>query len=274
MRVTLSGTRGSLAAAGPDTVRYGGDTASVLVTTNGFFLALDAGSGIRRLGPMANGRNRVDILLSHLHMDHIQGLGFFDPVFDPNVEVHIWGPGSVRLDLEQLLGRYLSPPLFPVRIRELAAVVLHDVQPGSFQVGPFLVTADYVSHPGATLGYRLEHDGRVLSYLPDHEPALGAHEFPADPDWTSGHDLMLDANLLIHDAQYTDAEYEQRQGWGHSTFDHTLAIAEQCRVERLVTFHHDPSHDDDMLDSIAAEITGRSLPFDFVPGRAGTAFDV
>jgi len=274
VRILLSGTRGSLAASGPDTVGYGGDTASIHVTAGDRHIVLDAGSGIRRLGGVVADQSRVDILLTHLHMDHIQGLGFFAPMFDPAIDVHIWGPGSAGFSLEQLLGRYLSPPLFPVHIRELSSVELHDTNPGSFSLGPVTVTTDYVCHPGATFGYRLDFDGKSMAYLPDHEPALGVEHFPSEPDWTSGYGLMVDTDVLIHDAQYTDDEYAERQGWGHSTFDQALDIAELCRVGTLVTFHHDPSHDDKMLDVIAANMKSHPLPFDLIPGRAGTVIDV
>lgn len=274
MRILLSGTRGSLAASGPDTVEYGGDTASIYVAAGDRHIVLDAGSGIRRLSQAVDGQSRVDVLLTHLHMDHIQGLGFFSPMFNPEVEVHIWGPGSTEFTLEQLLGRYLSPPLFPVHIRELSSVVLHDTHPGTFELGPVTVTTDYVCHPGATLGYRLEIGGKSMAYLPDHEPALGVEHFPPDPEWTSGYDLMVDTDVLIHDAQYTDDEYAERQGWGHSTFDQALDIAELCGVGTLVTFHHDPSHDDKMLNTIAANMKSHPLPFELIPGRAGTVIEV
>lgn len=255
MRVRLWGTRGSIAAAGPETVRYGGDTSSVEVTGgSGAKLILDAGSGIRALGLEYHENDRIDILLSHLHMDHVQGLPFFGPLLDPDVEVHIWGPISTTRTLRERLSRYLSPPLFPVRVRDLPNVLFHDVVPGVFTVDSVEVTADLVTHPGATLGYRLTEDDRVLSYIPDHEPALGAQQFPDDRSWTSGFSLIEGADLLIHDAQYTDEEYSERVGWGHTSISHLAAYAELAAVEQLVTFHHDPGHDDPMLDDLHAEL--------------------
>ena len=138
MRVTLFGTRGSLAAPGAETNRYGGNTSTVEVCANdGTLLVLDAGTGIRRLAkqiPLAT--TRIDILLTHLHMDHIQGLGFFGPLYDPGVDVHIWGPASSMLRLEARLSRYLSPPLFPVHLRDLPKVVCHEVPRPPFDIGP------------------------------------------------------------------------------------------------------------------------------------------
>lgn len=278
MRIMFWGTRGSLPQAGPETVRYGGNTSCVeVVGADGTLLVLDAGTGIRRLGAKLNpGVSRVDILLTHLHMDHIQGLMFFDPLYQPDLEVHIWGPASTTADLRQRLARYLSPPLSPVRLRDLPChLTLHDVPFGSFAIGGLTITADLVCHPGPTVGYRITEDATVIAYIPDHEPALGVHDFPGEPDWTSGFSLAAGVNLLIHDAQYSDVEYENHVGWGHSSISHTLAFAAATGVERLVAFHHDPTHDDAALDEILeqAKRTAR-LPFELVPGTEGAIFEV
>ena len=191
---------------------------------------------------------------------------------DPEIRVDVWGPVAQSQPLQERLNRYLSPPLFPVRVRDLANVAFHDVAPGTFHFDGVEVTADLVSHPGPTLGYRLDEGGRVLTYLPDHEPALGAHDFPNDSGWTSGYALAKGADVLIHDSQYTDEEYAMKVGWGHSTFEHVLAFAELVRARHLVTFHHDPSHTDTMLDEKAEEIRRRVLPFAFTPGIEGATF--
>jgi phosphoribosyl 1,2-cyclic phosphodiesterase len=273
VKITLNGTRGSVGRAGPETITYGGDTSCVLVSANDdSLLVLDAGSGIGRLNPLFDPLpRRIDILLTHLHMDHIQGLGFFKPVFAPDVEVNLWGPVSSTMDLADRLGRYLSPPLFPVRLRDLPNIKTIDVRPGTFAVGPFTITADLVLHPGPTLGYRIEADGSSLVFLPDHEPALGSPTFPKPPEWTSGYDLCRDVDVLVHDFQYTPEEYAGRQGWGHSSMPQTLAFAEQVGARRLVTFHHDPDHDDATLDRLH-EV--ENLSYELIPGRAGLTLQV
>jgi phosphoribosyl 1,2-cyclic phosphodiesterase len=262
MRVRLWGTRGSVASPGPDTVRYGGNTACVEVRTNDALLVLDAGTGIRPLGVSLHGfRGRIDLLLTHLHLDHLQGIGFFEPMFGTDAEVHIWGPPSTTLSLRERLSRYLSPPLFPVRLRELGPnVTLHDVPHRAFAIGDVTVRGDAIIHPGPTLGYRITNAAASLAYLPDHEPALGAPRFPLAPAWTSGHALADGVELLIHDTQYTPEEYPRKVGWGHSSWEHTWAFARQAAARRLVTFHHDPSHGDDELDAIVAELAGRDGP--------------
>ena len=242
MKVKLWGTRGSLATPGPETVRYGGNTSCVEVRGgDGTRLVLDAGTGIRRLGAgVGPEAGRVDVLLTHLHMDHIQGLGFFRPLDQPGQEVHIWGPSSTTLDLRARLSRYLSPPLFPVRLRDLPCrLTLHDVPAHEFQIGALRIKAALVCHPGPTLGYRITQGSLSIAYIPDHEPALGAQRFPISPDWTSGFDLAQGVDLLIHDSQYSKAQYARHVGWGHSAIEHALAFATATRVKRLVTFHHE-----------------------------------
>jgi ribonuclease BN (tRNA processing enzyme) len=222
VKITLWGTRGSLPEAGRPTLRYGGNTSCATVESrDGQLLVLDAGSGIRRFGAGLDPDIRqVDILLTHLHMDHIQGLGFFKPLYTPELRVNIWGPPSTTMHLRERLARYLSPPLFPVRIRDLPSLLtLHDAPRGEFRIGVFRIWADLICHPGPTVGYRISENGRSMAYMPDHEPVLGRERIEGPPDWISGYGLARGADLLIHDAQYTEAEYVEHIGWGHSTYD-------------------------------------------------------
>lgn len=279
MKVTFWGTRGSLATPGAATLRYGGNTSCVEVRSRaGALLVLDAGTGIRPLGEsVARTTKRIDILLSHLHMDHIQGLGFFEPLFWPTVEVHLWGPSSTTLGLHSRLSRYLSPPLFPVRLRDLPCKpTLHEVvELGHFEIGEFSVEARLVCHPGPTVGYRITCDGAVLAYIPDHEPMLGLEALPDQAAWIPGIEIARDADLLIHDAQFTAEEYPRYVGWGHSTIPHALAFAKAAGVSHLVPFHHDPSHTDEILDGIYREwLRSRDLPFALSPAVEGQSLEV
>jgi len=276
--VRFWGTRGSLASPGADTARYGGNTSCVEVRDeDGAVLVLDAGTGIRALGTsLPASTPRVDVLLTHLHMDHIQGLGFFAPLYRPDAEVHIWGPSSTTLDLRSRLVRYLSPPFFPVHLRDLnCRLHLHEVPHGEFEVGPFRVSSHLVCHPGPTVGFRITGDTGTVTYLPDHEPALGARRYPDDPAWTSGFALAEGADLLIHDAQYDDDEYADRVGWGHASISQTLAFARLARVKELVLFHHDPAHSDEHIDRIVRGATqGTSLPFAVHIAGEGASYPV
>jgi len=276
VKVTFYGTRGSLATPGRATERYGGNTSCVLVRgEDGSALVLDAGTGIRAAGgDLPRDLRRVDILLTHLHMDHIQGLGFFGPLYNPAVEVHIWGPVSATATLDARLSRYLSPPLFPVLLRDLPCrLSLHHVPDGEIEIGPFRVVAQNVCHPGPTVGYRLAEGGAVLTYISDHEPALGAPHFPAEPEWTSGWELAREADLLVHDAQYTREEYPSHVGWGHSSLHDAVAFAALADVKRLALFHHDPARDDDALSAALEAAVGDTRPtFAVTPAAEGDSF--
>ena len=278
MHVTLWGTRGSLATPGPETERYGGNTSCVEVRgADGTVLVLDAGTGVRRLGTaLPRTIRRVDLLLTHLHIDHLQGLGFFAPLYNPAMEVHIWGPASTTLSLEARLTRYMSPPLFPVRLREMPCTLhFHEIPCGAMAIGALTVTAAFVCHPGPTVGYRIADADAVLTYLPDHEPALGVPQFPGRREWTSGAMLAADADLLIHDAQYSAEEYPRHQGWGHSALQHTLAFASLTGVKHLVPFHHDPAHTDADLDRLMTQAVEVAQPsFMVTPGTEGATFEL
>jgi phosphoribosyl 1,2-cyclic phosphodiesterase len=237
VKATVWGCRG-VATPGADTVRYGGNTSCIEVTLDsGHRIVLDAGTGMRPLGVQINGDGReLHIMLTHLHLDHLQGLGFFRPLFDPDLEVHLWGPASPVQSLEERIAIYLSPPLFPVHLSEIPArLVFHD-EPHHIAIGSATVHAANVTHQGPTVGYRIEEHGKVLAYIPDHEPAIGGDLDHQPPDWISGHEVAHDADVLFHDAQYGDREYPTHVGWGHSSVDHVYEFAGDYPV--LIITHH------------------------------------
>ena len=272
MNINLWGVRGSIPVTGPETATYGGNTSCVSVWEDGSLLVLDGGSGIQRLElvqPLLH--KRIDILLTHLHLDHIQGLGFFKPLFDPSMEIHLWGPASSTVSLHARLSRYLSPPLFPVRIRDLPSkIMLHEIGRSVFKIGPFTVHSDFVIHPGPTVGYRIEGNHSVMAYLPDHEPALGQHGMIPDSKWISGIGLAQEADVLLHDAQYTSQEYPDKKGWGHSSWEDAGLFASRAGVKRLLFMHHDPSRTDAQVNEIWKDLQGNTAySFKSEPAREG-----
>jgi ribonuclease BN (tRNA processing enzyme) len=258
VRARFWGSRGSLATPGPDTVRYGGNTSCIEVRPDdGSLVILDSGTGIRALGAQLDGTapDRIDILLSHLHLDHLEGLGFFAPLWDAGRELHIWGPPSPTRSLSDRISQYLSPPLFPVRLAEVPArLQLHDAPSEPWMLGSATVTARPIIHRGPTVGYRIEDAGRSLAYLTDHEPALSVDLASVAPEWVSGFEVAAGADVLIHDCQYTEEEYPDRAGFGHSSTKHVADFARLAGARRLLLFHHDPNHSDDELESLCERV--------------------
>jgi phosphoribosyl 1,2-cyclic phosphodiesterase len=227
--------------------------------SDGSLLALDAGTGIRNLGLSCGEEpTRLHILLTHLHLDHIQGLVFFAPAFKPQTEIVIWGPASPEASLQDRIARYISAPLSPVEVRELPCDVSFRHCPETeWEIGPATIRAASVAHRGPTLGYRIEDAGSTLAYIPDHEPALGAAIDEIEDEWISGFALAHEADLLLHDGQYSDAEYPDHVGWGHSALSDSLAFARRVKARRTMLFHHDPLHSDDFLDDLYREARDR-----------------
>jgi phosphoribosyl 1,2-cyclic phosphodiesterase len=278
LKISLWGTRGSLASPGPETIRYGGNTSCVFLQgKESPPIILDAGSGIRPLGLQFSSEiKEFHILLTHLHMDHVVGLPFFGPLLQPGVEVHIWGPASTTMTLQARIRRYLSPPLFPIHAREiLSSLHFHELPIEPVEIGEFRIKAEMIIHPNPTVGYRITNNRSILTYLPDHEPALGAIEYPRKSEWTSGFGLAEGADLLVHDSQYTPDEYQKFMGFGHSSMHQATQFAELCQVKKFVPFHHDPSHEDGVIDRMISE-TIRDLDpkVQILPGMEGAVFDL
>lgn len=267
MKVLIKGVRGSIPTSSPETSYYGGNTSCVTVVEDDWMIILDGGSGLQKVTLPKKPTNRIDILLTHLHFDHIQGLGFFGSLFDPSKEVHIWGPESATQSLNSRLNKFLSPPFFPVLMRDLPCkLFLHDISNSSFKIGPFSIESRYVIHPGPTVGYRIQGNNAVLAYIPDHEQALGLAGMIAEKEWISGFDIAENADLLLHDAQYTYYEYKEKIGWGHSSMEDAITFAAITEVKRLLFFHHDPSRTDEQLEVLFSKLkkaNGGFENFDF-----------
>jgi phosphoribosyl 1,2-cyclic phosphodiesterase len=280
MRLTIWGCRGSIPAPGPETVNYGGNTSCIEVSLgDGTVLVLDAGTGIRELGNdlQERGTQRIHLLLTHLHLDHLEGLRFFAPLFDDRVTIDVWGPRSPVETLQTRIRRSFSPPLFPIDLHEIPArLTFHDAPKEPWSVEGATLTSALVMHPGPTVGYRIEADGAILAYVPDHEPALTGNFAQLSRDWISGGSIAGDADLLLHDAQYFEDEYAERIGWGHSSVESAVAYAQAVGARHLVLFHHDPRHADRLLELLQAqaeELTGeRGRPP--VLAREGMVFEL
>jgi len=261
MRVHVWGSRGSIASPGRSTRRYGGNTSCVEIRpASGTVIILDAGTGIRELGVrlVEAGVRRIALLLTHLHVDHLEGLGMFAPIYEDGTELHIWGPASPVASLEERIATYFSPPLFPLTLAEVNAhIEYHDASENEWSIDGVRFSSHAILHPGPTVGYRIEEGGSVLAYLTDHEPALGADLDNDASQWISGFAIARGADVLIHDCQYTTDEYTTRMGWGHSSTQHVATFAAKADVGRLFLFHHDPMHVDEQLDAMLDDVRDR-----------------
>lgn len=249
LKISFWGVRGSLPTPTPHTVKFGGNTSCVEVRGPGGEITIfDAGSGIRELGDhlveQAQGSPlTIHLFLSHFHWDHIQGLPFFAPMYNPANTITVYS-SRYSAPLRQALGGLMAEPYFPVRIDSLPAqITLVELESGVQSLGPLCVEAFPVHHPQGACGYRVTSAGVVVLYVPDREPGI------AELD-RSIRDQAHAADLLILDAQYSPEEYAQKKNWGHSSWLETVTVARDAGVKQLVLFHHDPSHSDAKIDEI------------------------
>jgi phosphoribosyl 1,2-cyclic phosphodiesterase len=267
-QVHFWGVRGSIAAPGPATAQVGGNTSCVEVRCGEQLFVLDAGTGLRGLGDelLRRGEKSAELLLSHLHWDHIQGLPFFAPLYVPGVQLSLTGPAWGQGGLEGSLRRQMAAPNFPVELGDVGARLgLTELRHGSLlERGDVRVRAAKLNHPGGVLGYRLEHDGHSLVYATDTE-----HFECIDP---ALYDLARGADLLIYDAQYSPEEYPSKVGWGHSTYEAAVALAKAAGVRRLALFHHDPRRNDDGVREL--EERAQAAFRDCFAAREGLILDV
>jgi len=262
VHLTFYGVRGSCPCSGPSYAAFGGATSCVLLETGADVpIIFDAGTGMRALGsdlqPRLLERGQplhARVLLTHLHYDHLLGLPFFSPLEDPGAVLEIYGPRQGETSLSDLINGAVTPPFFPVQMKEFACDVrLVEVADEDFATEDATVISRWVEHTDPTLGYRVESDGLSVAYLPDHQAPL---------DRTAISDAVRDlcggVDVLIHDAQYDDEEFVRRSDWGHSTVAYAVRVAIDCGARQLVLFHHDPAHDDERL--IELEAAARLLP--------------
>jgi phosphoribosyl 1,2-cyclic phosphodiesterase len=249
--ITFYGVRGSCPCPSEENRRYGGNTACVGVTVDGHEpIVFDLGTGLRAFGQTqpTDGTFRGTALMTHLHWDHVQGLPFFPPADRVGARFDVYGPRQVEGPLSQVFGDLMRPPYFPVRFTDLRGdIQFHDVETEDLAIGDAKVKVRPVPHCGPTVGYRVELDGVVVTYVSDHQAPRSLQGFD-----DAVLELAEGADLLIHDAQYTPEEFAHKAHWGHCTVDYAVSLAKAAGVRRLALFHHDPAHDDDTLDAIVA----------------------
>jgi phosphoribosyl 1,2-cyclic phosphodiesterase len=293
MKLKFWGTRGSIPTPGKETVRYGGNTPCVEVRLREERLViLDAGTGIRGLGEalMLKGQSvNAHLLIGHPHWDHIQGFPFFKPAFISGNELTILGAQSKNVTLRQMIADQMNKVYFPIQLNELKAKInFRPLREGTIPIYDAQLSSIYVNHPAFALGYRLDAGGHSLVYISDNEPfdrevarslknvekviTDKYAESKGDPNERI-FDFARGADILIHDATYTPQEYVNRVGWGHSHYLFTLKVAAEAQVKKLILFHHDPSHSDEMIDEIVEtckkEIKSRNYKFECLAAEEG-----
>ena len=287
-RIRFWGVRGSIPVPGKSTVRYGGNTSCVEVRADGEIIILDAGSGIRLLGlaldkEFGNRSMKLTLLISHTHWDHIQGLPFFSPAYNQKNLIRVLGYEGARAGLAKILASQMETPFFPVSLRQLPShLAIEELKEMEFRVGPVEVRSKFANHPGICVGYRLATSSGSIAYFPDNEPYEELKLLLASRDGISEEeardfagaergkmiDFLSDCDVAIMDTQYTEEEYAKHVGWGHSPVESVVSLALEANVGKLILFHHDPNHDDQMIDRMLAHArafvakSGKSLDVD------------
>lgn len=267
MIIRCWGARGSIPVSGPNYLKYGGDTTCLEIRSqDGDILIVDAGTGIRRLGNRmaAQGDDRFTLLFTHSHWDHMIGFPFFKPIYNEQASFALYGcPMSQGGDMLELLGAIMKPPHFPVPFHDIKASIDYRGQCGqSAMAGPIEVSSVPISHPNLGLGYKFRENGRVAVFLTDNELCLRHHGGKKFEDYA---EFCRGADLLIHDAEYTDEEYASTKGWGHSRYTDALRLALEAGVKSFGLFHHNQNRSDHELDAMVddcrrrARVEGSSL---------------
>jgi phosphoribosyl 1,2-cyclic phosphodiesterase len=257
MMIRCHGARGSIPVSGEEYVKYGGDsTCFEIRSKNSKIIIVDAGTGIRRLGDKLLSEEIFDynIIFTHSHFDHILGFPFFRPIYNEKTTMSILGCPTTQGNIEKLLSKSMSAPLFPIRFEELSAKITYSLEcKFSFRVDSVEVFPINLSHPNLGLGYSFVEDGKKFVFLTDNELGYRHRNGKTFEDYA---EFSENADLLIHDAQFTPEEYGNRKTWGHSTYMDALNLALTAQVRRLGLFHHDPNRNDTDLDSIVRKCRG------------------
>lgn len=283
-RLKFWGVRGSIAVPGVDTLRYGGNTTCVEVRADGEIIVLDAGTGIRPLGTalekeFGSKPIQISLLITHVHWDHIQGFPFFLPSYNDKNVVRVMGYDGAKAGLRDILVGQMATPFFPVELQALPGIEIKELKEYEFNIGKVEARAKLLNHPGVCVGYRLNTSEGSIAFLPDNEPYddLKIHSAESEaltPEQTRSRaqqarlelvEFLHHCTVLILDTQYTDEEYRAHLGWGHGSLSAAVSLALDAEVEKLILFHHDPAHDDDAIDAMAAharelvKATGKTL---------------
>lgn len=270
VNIAFHGVRGSTPCCCPTLQRYGGNTSCVSIEAEGCDpIVLDCGTGLRMFGAsLADEPCQVHVLVTHLHWDHIQGLPFFTPLKFADTTFSVYGPGENGESFGESFGRFMAPPFFPIESGHLpASITFDDAHDRDLTLGDAEVMARPVPHTGTTSGFRVTRNGVSVAYIPDHQEPIG------DPTYVAPSVLELcrEVDVLIHDAQFTKEEFEIKADWGHATAEYAVEVARQAGVKTLVLFHHDPAHDDEMIDEITERMAALAAdePFEVIAAAEG-----
>jgi len=252
------GVRGSIPTPGPSTTRYGGNTSCLEIRNEDQLMILDAGSGLRNLGNTLMGLGgavKAHVFITHMHWDHIQGIPFFTPAYIPGNSITFLGADEPERSLKNIISGQMEPTYFPIELEDMGAnLEFKNLSEDKYSIDDISFETLYVNHPGNSLGYKFKVNGKIIVYISDNEPFTPLENSSEEMLGEDGNqkiiDFVRDADILVHDAQYTESEYEAHRTWGHSPFTFTVDLAVQANVNQLILFHHDPLHSDEKVDEI------------------------
>ena len=254
MLIRCWGSRGSIPVSGTEYLKYGGDTTCLeIVTKDGDTIVVDAGTGIRKLGnKLAKaGTQNISIVFTHAHWDHLMGFPFFKPIYSKETLLQLYGCPFAQHSIKDMLSNSMSPPHFPINLDDLKGeIVYNGACNGTFQIGSVSVSPILLSHPNQGIGYKFSEDGKNFVFLTDNELSF---KHPGGLDFQEYADFSANADLLIHDSEYTSEEYALTKGWGHSTYNDAVRLAMEAHVKKFGLFHHNQERTDAAVDSIVGK---------------------